>query len=95
LLRERSTSAADWLAWRAEGAAVGAGAMAWAGHAAAVDPAARPGAALADAVQVIAAGVWAGALLPLAWLAAAASRENGADARPYAVLAVRRFSRPA
>ena len=98
LLREREASTADWIAWRAEGVVLtgaGAGAMAWAGHAAAVDPGAWPGAALADAVHLVAAGVWAGALLPLAWLVRAASRESGADARPYAVLAVRRFSRAA
>ena len=67
LLRERETSAADWLAWRAEGAllaAVGAAAMAWAGHAAAVEPWGLA-AALGDALHIAAAGAWLGALLPL------------------------------
>ena len=94
LLREREISAADWIAWRAEGwalATAGAVAMAWAGHAAAAEPWGLA-AALADALHVAAAGAWLGALLPLVLLLAAASREAGADARPFAVLAVRRFS---
>ena len=94
LLREREASAADWWAWRVEAwalAAAGAGAMAWAGHAVAVEP--WGAAALAaDAAHVVAAGAWLGALLPLALLLRAAAREDGADARPFAVLAVRRFS---
>ena len=94
LLREREISAADWIAWRAEGwalATAGAAAMAWAGHAAAAEPWGLA-AALADALHIAAAGAWLGALLPLVLLLAAASREAGADARPFAVLAVRRFS---
>jgi len=94
LLREREASPADWTAWRAESlalAAAGAAAMAWAGHAAAVEPGALA-AALIDAVHIGAAGAWLGALWPLSALLRAASRESGADARPFAVLAVRRFS---
>ena len=94
LLRERELSTVDWVAWRVEGwalAAVGAGAMAWAGHAAAVE-AWGVAAAITDAIHVTAAGAWMGSLLPLALLLGAASREAGADARPYAVLAARRFS---
>ena len=56
----------------------------------------EPSAALAtaaDGVHLLAAGVWAGGLLPLALLLRAAGREEGADARPYAVVAARRFSR--
>jgi putative copper resistance protein D len=49
----------------------------------------------ADVAHLLAAGVWAGALPALALLLRAAGREAGADARPYAVLAVRRFSRAA
>jgi putative copper export protein/mono/diheme cytochrome c family protein len=97
LLREREHAPADRLAFRGQAwllAAVGAGAMAWAGHAAAVEPGGLA-AALLDAVHVIAAGAWFGALLPLAVLLRAASREAGADARPFAVLAVRAFSRMA
>jgi putative copper resistance protein D len=94
LLAEREHSAADWLALRVEGivlAAVGAGAIAWAGHAAAVEP----GGALAlgvDALHVVAAGAWFGALPPLALLVRRAATVAGADARPIAVLAMRRFS---
>ena len=97
LLREREHSAADRLAFRGEAwllAAVGAGAMAWAGHAAAVEPQGLA-AALLDALHLIAVGAWFGALLPLAALLRAASRESGADTRPFAVLAVRAFSRMA
>lgn len=94
LLREREESAVDWTAWRLEAWTLGAGAaaaMAWAGHAAAAEPLGLV-AALADACHLVAAGLWLGALLPLALLLRAASRESGADSRPYAVLAVRRFS---
>lgn len=97
LLREREQSSADRLAFRCEAgllAAVGAGAMAWAGHAAAVEPQGLA-AALLDALHLMAAGAWFGALLPLAALLRAGSREPGADARPFAVLAVLRFSRVA
>ena len=89
LLREREESAVDWTAWRIEAWALGAAAaaaMAWAGHAAAAEPLGLV-AALADACHLVAAGLWLGALL-----LRAAARESGADARPYAVLAVRRFS---
>lgn len=94
LLREREESAVDWAAWRLEAGALAAGAaaaIAWAGHAAAVEPLGLI-AALADALHVVAAGLWLGALFPLALLLRAGARESGADARPYAVLAVRRFS---
>lgn len=93
--REREAGAADWAAFRAEGwllAAAGAGALAWAGHAAAVEPGAAT-ALGADLLHLVAAGVWLGALAPLALLLRAAATPEGADARPYAVLAARRFSR--
>lgn len=95
LAREREQSVADHLALRLEAwalAALGAGAMAWAGHAAAVEAGGLT-AALADALHLIAAGAWFGALLPLAALLRVASTDAGADARPFAVLAVRAFSR--
>jgi putative copper resistance protein D len=95
LLREREQTPADRLAFRVEAwllAALGAAAMAWAGHAAAVEPAGLA-AALLDALHLVAAGAWFGSLLPLASLLRAAAREAGADARPFAVLAVRVFSR--
>jgi copper resistance protein D len=93
--REREDGVADWAAFRAQGwllAAAGAAALAWAGHAAAVEPGGA--AALgADLVHLVAAGAWLGALGPLALLLRVAATPEGADARPYAVLAARRFSR--
>lgn len=88
---------ADWTAARAESAALGVAALALlagAGHAAAVEPGAAF-AMLVDAIHLFAAGLWIGGLLPLALLARAAARDDGADARPYAVIAARRFSRGA
>jgi putative copper resistance protein D len=95
LFREREESTADRLALRGEAwllAGIGAAAMAWAGHAAAVEGVGLP-AALLDALHLLAAGAWLGALPPLAALLRAAARAEGADARPFAVLAVRAFSR--
>src|SRR5207244_92316 len=63
-----------------------------AGHAAAAEPSAAR-AITVDFLHLAAAGVWAGALPALALLLRAAARESGADARPYAVIASRRFSR--
>lgn len=85
----------DWLAGRGEALALGAGALALVaagGHAAAVKPDPWPAVTI-DAVHLLATGIWVGGLLPLALLLRAASRPEGADARPYAVLAARRFSR--
>ena len=89
--------ALDWRAARGETALLGALALAAlgaAGHSAAVEPSAAAAIA-ADVGHLLAAGVWAGALPALVLLLRAASREAGADARPYAVLAARRFSRAA
>src|SRR5262249_60612160 len=47
------------------------------------------------AALLLAVGVWPGSLTPLPLLLGSASREPGADARPQAVLAARRFSRAA
>lgn len=97
----RATSRLDWLAVRGEVALLAAlalGLIAAAGHAAAVTPEATGGTVSAmalDAVHVLATGVWVGGLPALAVLLFAAGRERGADARPYAVLAARRFSRMA
>ena len=94
-LAPRSMSRVDWLAVRGEVvllAALALGLIAAAGHAAAVAPDAIFAVAL-DSVHVLATGVWIGGLLPLAALLRAASRESGADARPYAVLTAYRFSR--
>ncbi|MBI2543745.1 MAG: CopD family protein, partial [Candidatus Rokubacteria bacterium] len=46
----------------------------------------------ADALHLLAVGIWLGGLLPLALLLREAGREAGADARPFAVLAARSFS---
>jgi putative copper resistance protein D len=87
----------DWSAARAytlllAGAALAL--LAAAGHAATVEPGTAAAIAV-DVVHLLGAGLWAGALPALALLLAAASAEAGADARPYAVLTARRFSRTA
>jgi putative copper export protein/mono/diheme cytochrome c family protein len=97
LLRLPVDQRVDWRAARGEGVLLGAAALvpiAAAGHAAAVEPGTARAIAL-DALHVLSAGVWVGGLLPLALLLRAASTEEGADARPYAVLTVQRFSRAA
>ena len=87
----------DWTAVRGQSLLLGGLVLAllgFAGHAVAVEP----GAALAiavDVVHLIAVGVWVGGLLPLAALLRAAGREAGSDARPFAVLVARSFSRRA
>jgi putative copper export protein/mono/diheme cytochrome c family protein len=96
-LRMSVERGADWRAARGETVLLGVAALvplAAAGHAAAVEPDTLRAIAL-DAVHVLGAGVWVGGLLPLALLLRAASTEEGADARPYAVLTVQRFSRAA
>ena len=88
-------SSLDWRAARAQAMLLGAAALvpaAAAGHAAAVEPETARAVAL-DGLHVLGAGVWVGGLLPLALLLWTAAAEPGADARPYAVLAARRFSR--
>jgi putative copper resistance protein D len=94
LLKEREVSTADWLAWRIEAAALGAlgvGLAAWAGHAISVEPGSA-GPVLVDAVHLVGVGAWLGALPALSLLLRAASTETGADSRPFAVIAARRFS---
>src|SRR5256885_1112994 len=84
----------DWRAARGEAVLLGAAALvpiAASSHAAAVKPPTALGIAV-DGFHLLATGVWAGGLLPLALLLRAAGREEGADARPYAVLAAHRFS---
>ena len=85
----------DWRASRGEAVVLGIAALvplAAAGHAAAVEPDTVRAMAL-DALHTLGAGLWVGALLPLALLLKTASSDAGADARPHAVLAARRFSR--
>ena len=87
-------AATDRLALYLECALLSAGAVgagAFAGHAAAVEPASLPAVAT-DALHILAVGVWIGGLAPLARLLRVASRPEGADARPFAVLTARRFS---
>jgi putative copper export protein/mono/diheme cytochrome c family protein/peroxiredoxin len=94
-LRGDTSRRVDWLATRGEAVLLGLvalGLLGASGHAAAVEPATAWAIAV-DAFHLVAAGVWAGALLPVAGLMASASEERGADARPHAVLGVRRFSR--
>ncbi|MEX2148289.1 MAG: CopD family protein [Candidatus Rokuibacteriota bacterium] len=84
----------DWRAARWQALLLSAAALALiaaAGHAAAVEPSAA-GAIATDVAHLLAAGIWAGGLLHLASLLHATARPDGADARPYAVLAARRFS---
>ena len=87
----------DWRALRGQVALLGLvalGLIAAAGHAAAVEPG-TAAALAADIVHLAAAGLWVGGLPALALLLWLAARPAGADARPYAVVAARRFSRTA
>ena len=63
-------------------------------HAAAISPGTAASVA-GDATHLLATGVWLGGLVALIPLLRAAARDEGADARPYAVIAARRFSRAA
>ncbi len=87
----------NWIAARGEALVLSTLALALvsgSSHAAAVTE--RTVFALAgDVTHLLGTGVWMGGLIPLALLLRAASRDAGADVRPYAVLAARRFSRAA
>lgn len=94
LLADGAARRPDWVAARGEGlllAAVSLAALAAAGHAVAVEPAAP--AVTVHAVHVVVAALWVGATPWLAGLLRAGASDRGADSRPYAVLAARRFSR--
>ncbi len=96
-IRAEIRDRADWRAARGQIALLGTlalGLVAGASHAAAVEPG-TAAAIAADVVHLAAAGVWIGGLPALALLLWLAGRAAGADARPYAVLAARRFSRTA
>src|SRR5712691_1422207 len=74
----------DWLAARGEGGLLGGTALVLlgaAGHAAAVEPGTIVALAV-DGLHLLAAGIWVGALLPLAMLLRCTASEEGADARP-------------
>ena len=96
-MRVDVTATRDWIAARAQALVLATLAVALvsaSSHAAAT----TPGTALAvatDVTHLVGTGLWVGALVGLALLLRVASREDGADARPYAVLAARRFSRAA
>jgi putative copper export protein/mono/diheme cytochrome c family protein len=97
VVRAEIRDRADWHAVRGQVALLGAialGLVAAASHAAAAEPG-TAAAVAADVVHLAAAGVWIGGLPGLALLLWLAGRAAGADARPYAVLAARRFSRAA
>jgi putative copper export protein len=85
---------ADWIAARGEAlllASLTLALVSASSHAAAISP----GTALAVAADVshlLVTGVWLGGLVALGSLLRAAARDEGADARPYAVIAARRFS---
>jgi len=87
----------NWIAARGEALVLAALALALisaSSHAAAI----ATGTMLAvasDVTHLLGTGVWLGSLVPLTLLLRAASREAGADARPCAVRAARRFSRTA
>lgn len=85
----------DWRAARGEALLLGAAALGLGGaasHAAAVEPGVAR-AVVADVLHLLAAGVWAGGLVPLGLLLRMGAAAEGADARPHAVRAARRFSR--
>jgi putative copper export protein/mono/diheme cytochrome c family protein/peroxiredoxin len=87
----------DWIAARGEALALATLALALASassHAAAITPGTLWAVAV-DVMHLVGTGLWVGGLVALALLLRAASHEDGADARPYAVLAARRFSRAA
>ena len=87
----------DWIAARAQALALATMALALlsaSSHAAAIAPGTARAVAV-DVVHVVATGLWLGALAPLALLLHAASGDEGADARPHAIRAARRFSRTA
>jgi len=87
----------NWIAARGEALALATLALALtsaSSHAAAITPGTLWAVAV-DVTHLVGTGLWVGGLVALALLLGAASREDGADARPYAVLAARRFSRAA
>ncbi len=96
-MRASAAETRNWIAARGEALLLGMLALALvsgSSHAAAVTPGTMLALAV-DVVHLLGTGVWMGGLVALALLLQAASREAGADARPYAVLAARRFSRAA
>lgn len=96
-LRADASDRRNWIAARAEPlflAALTLALVSGSSHAAAVSPGTRQ-AVTVDVGHLLATGLWLGGLLPLAWLLRAASRDDGVEARPYALQTTRRFSRVA
>jgi putative copper export protein len=87
----------DWIAARTEVlvlAMLAVALVSGSSHAAATTPGTVQAVGI-DVIHLLGTGIWVGPLIPLALLLRAGSREDGADSRPYAVLAARRFSRAA
>jgi putative copper export protein/mono/diheme cytochrome c family protein len=87
----------NWIAARGEALLLAALALALvsgSSHAAAISPGVVSAVAI-DVTHLLGTGFWLGALIPLALLLHLDSRDDGADSLPYAVRAVRRFSRAA
>jgi len=96
-IRANVADSRNWIAARGEALVLAMLALALvsgSSHAAAITPGTLSAVAV-DVAHLLGTGVWLGGLVALAPLLRAASREAGADARPYAVLAARRFSRAA
>lgn len=96
VFRERERDFRDWLGARVHAAMVGTGlivALAWTGHAAATAGAGRPVHLLADAIHLVAGGVWLGGL-PCLFLLLRQIRRAPEDRVPgmVAAEATRRFS---
>ena len=94
LLGTELAERANWIAARAEALLLAALALALvtaSGHAAAITPATAR-AVTSDIAHLLATAVWLGGLVTLAFLLHTASRDVGADARAFAVVAARRFS---
>ena len=96
-IRADLTQRSNWLGARGEAlllASVALALVSASSHAAAISSGTAQAVAV-DVVHLLGTGLWLGGLASLAPLLHAASRRGGADARPYAVLAARRFSRAA
>jgi putative copper export protein len=96
-IRANVDERANWIAARGEALLLAALALALvsaSSHAAAISPGTVLSVA-GDVTHLLATGVWLGGLVALIPLLRAAARDNGADSRPYAMIAARRFSRMA
>ncbi|HSB82673.1 MAG TPA: copper homeostasis membrane protein CopD [Candidatus Methylomirabilis sp.] len=95
LFRERERDDKDWRALHLEGVILGGGlmaALAWTGHAAATEMSLRPLHLTADAIHLLATGVWLGGLVSLLLLLRRARALPGGAGIDVAREATRRFS---